>query len=93
MIAEEWEIPLAPRLLVRTVHTPHQTRLSKTARMHNVARAFAVPPTSLEAVSGKRLLLVDDVITTGSTLLECARTLHQAGAKEIYSVTLAAGIR
>ena len=93
MIAEEWEIPLAPRLLVRTVHTPHQTRLSKTARMHNVARAFAVPPTSLEAVRGKRLLLVDDVITTGSTLLECARTLHQAGAKEIYSVTLAAGIR
>lgn len=93
VIAEAWQIPLRPQWLVRMVNTPHQTGLAKTARMHNVAKAFAVPEKAWDSVRGKRLLLVDDVMTTGSTLYACARTLHQAGAKEIYSVTLAAGIR
>ena len=85
LVATDW--------LVRTVNTPHQTGLAKSARKDNVAHAFAVPPKTVETVKGKDILLVDDVITTGSTLLACARTLHQAGAGEIYSLTLAAGIR
>lgn len=93
IIAEAWDVPMAADLLVRTVNTPHQTGLAKSARKDNVAQAFAVPPRAVEAVRGKEILLVDDVITTGSTLLACARTLHQAGAKAISSVTLAAGIR
>lgn len=93
VIAEAWALPVATDWLVRTVNTPHQTGLAKSARKDNVAHAFAVPPKTVETVKGKDILLVDDVITTGSTLLACARTLHQAGAGEIYSMTLAAGIR
>lgn len=93
VVAEAWQLPLMPALLERTVNTPHQTGLTQTARKQNVAQAFAVPTRALAAVRGKRILLVDDVITTGSTLCACASALHKVGAKEIYSVTLAAGIR
>lgn len=93
IIAEAWDLPMAADWLVRTVNTPHQTGLAKSARKDNVAQAFSVPQRAIETVQGKKILLVDDVITTGSTLLACARTLHQAGAKAVSSVTLAAGIR
>lgn len=93
LAAECWHLPLGADWLVRTVNTPHQSTLVRSARLSNVRDAFAVAERHLADVGGKRILLVDDVITTGSTLRACARTLHQAGAKEIVSLTLAAGIR
>ncbi|MGI6227046.1 MAG: ComF family protein [Peptococcales bacterium] len=44
-------------------------------------------------MKGKSILLIDDTFTTGTTLLECARTLHQSGGRNIYGMTFAAGIR
>jgi ComF family protein len=66
-------------LLVRTRYTPPQTRLSRHERLQNVAGAFALDATSL--VPGTRVILVDDVTTTGSTLAHAASPLVRAGAE------------
>lgn len=80
-------------LLLRVVNTRHQVGLSKAERVQNVSGAFAVPERALAELRGKRVLLVDDVMTTGSTLLSCARTLHKAGVREVQSLTIASAIR
>lgn len=75
-------------LLVRTTATRTQTALDRDERQRNVKGAFAVT----DAVPlGKRILLVDDVFTTGSTLAECAETLKAYGAKRVGIATLGHG--
>lgn len=69
-------------------HTPAQSRQAdSTARRENVSGAYA--PLPGRTWEGKRILLVDDVVTSGSTLGECARVLRTAGAGEVWAVTLA----
>ena len=67
--------------------TRHQSTLSIKERRTNLKDAFIC--TKPEQVSGKTILLVDDVVTTGSSLKECAKTLRRAGAKKVYCVTFA----
>lgn len=93
VLAAVWQLPMRDDLLARTVNTRHQVGLSKTERRQNVNGAFAVPERVRADLAGKRVLLVDDVITTGSTLLACAKALHQAGAAQVQSVTLVASIQ
>ena len=69
-----------PSALVRVRETPHQLALPPEARAGNVRGAFAVEPTRAAAIAGRRVLLVDDVMTTGSTAGEIARVLRDAGA-------------
>jgi ComF family protein len=69
------------RLLVRVRNTPPQVGLSRTARLANVRGAFRVRRP--EAVKGKRVLLIDDVMTTGATAGACARALRKAGARSV----------
>ena len=71
--------------LVRVRNTPQQARLTEEARRANMTGAFA----AAEPVAGKRLLLVDDVCTTGATAADCARALKQAGAAAVYLVCFA----
>ena len=79
-------------LLRKEIHTGAQSLLKDaSARRANVAGAYSVLDVGL--VEGKRVLLVDDVVTTGATLSECAVTLLGAGAKEVRAVTLARGKR
>ncbi len=78
---------LAENLLQRVKHTDTQTGLDRKQRGANVKNAFAV--TGAVPVKRKRVLIVDDVYTTGATLEECARALQRAGASEIYVLTLA----
>lgn len=73
--------------LKRSRNTVSQTELGKEERAKNVEAAFQVRNPS--SIQGKRALLVDDVCTTGATLSECARTLRQAGAAEVFALTLA----
>lgn len=82
---------VAPDLLVRRRRTPSQGHLGRSARSRNVAGAFALR--SGAAVKGKRLLLVDDVMTTGATVGECARILRRAGAARVDVLTLARAAR
>jgi ComF family protein len=76
----------APELLVRARDTAQQSRLTRSERSANVARAFV----ATRALGARPLTLVDDVITTGSTLSACAEALQRAGATSIQVVVLAA---
>jgi predicted amidophosphoribosyltransferase len=64
-----------------------QTSLSRKERLTNLRRAFKVDDPSL--IAGQRILLIDDVYTTGTTLHECAKTLRKAGSGPVYGLTLA----
>jgi ComF family protein len=85
--------PVAPDLLQRRRATPSQGRLSRAERLRNVTGAFAVPPRRRAAVAGKRILLVDDVMTTGATVEACARALRKAGASHVDVACLARVVR
>ncbi|MGH9779613.1 MAG: ComF family protein [Candidatus Acidiferrales bacterium] len=77
--------PVAPRALARIKDTPSQTGLTPAQRIENVRGAFAA---SAKLDLG-RILLVDDVCTTGATLNACARTLKRAGAQQVVAATVA----
>jgi len=72
-----------PDVVVRRRATPIQGGRSASGRRRNVAGAFAVPRRAWQAVEGKRLILVDDVLTTGATAEACARVLKAAGAARV----------
>jgi competence protein ComFC len=84
-------IPLQNNILRRTHHTTTQTRLTRKQRAHNVQRAFQLnaKPTRIK---GLRIVIVDDVLTTGATADACARVLRQNGAVEVCVWTLARGL-
>ena len=74
-------------LLVRQRETISQVGLSREERMANVHGAFRVGDAM--RISNRSVILVDDVMTTGTTLSECARTLRRAGAKQVWAATVA----
>ncbi len=85
--------PVAVDLLNRRRHTASQAQKSPSARRRNVQGAFAVRPRWLDRVQGARVVLIDDVLTTGATVEECARVLRRAGAAGVDVLTLARVIR
>jgi ComF family protein len=86
-LARRLRCPLDVTTLARTRHTPPQTARDRAERARNVRGAFAVRRPA--RVAGRRILLVDDVMTTGATADECARVLRAAGAERIDVLTLA----
>ncbi len=76
-------VPIAETALKRVKATVQQIGLSKTERAQNVQGAFRVPPEGKAAVKGRRLILVDDVLTSGATSDACARALLRAGAANV----------
>lgn len=74
-------------VLARRNWTEPQARLNRRERLENVKGAFAVCCAS-EHIRDRRILLIDDVYTTGTTLSECARTLKKNGASEVYALTV-----
>lgn len=85
-VGRAWGVRLDPFVLTRRKETAPQSSLALKERHPNVRGAFAVAPR--RSVEGKRLLLVDDVHTTGATVNECARVLMRSGAREVQVLTL-----
>ena len=83
----EWRLSVAHGAMVRTRGTESQFGLSSHARRRNLRGAFAVADPV--AVSGRDVLLVDDIYTTGATARECARVLRRAGAARVWVATVA----
>jgi ComF family protein len=103
-IGERFALPVAPRALRRTRATVSQTRVPGLRREANVRGAFAARMgrangrflgrlvarwTGAVDLLGRRVLLVDDILTTGATANECARALREAGAREVLVATIA----
>jgi ComF family protein len=83
------KIPLLSNCLIKAKETLPQVELSDEEREENIKGAFNYQHPEL--VKGRKILLVDDVYTTGSTMEECARVLKEAGAKEIIGIVVARG--
>jgi ComF family protein len=81
-------VPLVAGLLARVQSTREQAKLPAELRRRNLLESFAVPRASLAA--GKSIVLVDDVITTGSTVAACIRALRESGVDRVLVVAVAA---
>ncbi len=89
-INKEYKIPISYDNLVRIKPTKPQVDLSSDDRVKNVADAFTVQNSAL--IKEKKIILVDDVLTTGATMNECARVLKDAGAGQVTALTLARAV-
>ena len=86
-LANHYSIPISINNLKRVRNTETQTNLTRNQRIENVKDAFAIKKSSM--FSGKNVLLVDDVMTTGVTASECARILKENGTRKVYVLILA----
>jgi len=87
MISNSLGVPLRPDILIKIRNTPPQSGLRKTERKKNLKGSFSV--TGKAFLASKSVLVVDDVITTGATIEECAATILNAGAGTVSAFTLA----
>lgn len=85
MLSDKFKMPLYIDVLLKKKETPPQVGLNAKERLKNLKGAFEVR----KNIDKQKLLLVDDVMTTGATAKECSKTLLKAGAKEIVVITLA----
>lgn len=91
-LGRDWNLPADPLALVRRRATRSQGEMpSAKARRRNVLSAFRVPEPG--RIRGRRILLVDDVLTTGATAESCARALKRAGAERVHVLALARVVR
>jgi ComF family protein len=82
-LAAGWRLPLAPRALAKTRRTKTQSSLGRDARLRNMEDAFRA---NANLVHARRVILVDDLVTTGATVRSCALALGRAGAREVRVV-------
>jgi ComF family protein len=86
LLSKKLMVPIDTTLLIKNRYTPPQTTLSRSERLHNIEGAFSVTRTPKGDVL---YIILDDVITTGSTLAEAEKTLRASGARNVISVALA----
>jgi len=91
-LARAHRLAYLPDALVRARRTESQGGKSGSGRRRNVAGAFEAPPSQRRRIEGRRILLIDDVLTTGSTAEGCARALLKAGAARV-DVAVVARVR
>jgi predicted amidophosphoribosyltransferase len=82
-------LPYRPGLLIRNRDTGTQAGRSAGARRRNVAAAYSAPAGAARRLAGRKVLLVDDVVTTGATAEGCARALKAAGAVAVHLAVVA----
>ena len=94
LLAHKTGLAYAPQVLQRLRPTKSQGEMpSAKARHRNVRGAFVVPKNRKASISGKTILLIDDVVTTGATVDACSRSLKRAGAKKVFVLALARAVR
>jgi len=87
IFAKHFNLVIRTDIVKRSKNTPHQVGLNKKARQTNIKDAFEICQTDF--IQNKKIILIDDVVTTGSTLEEIAKTLKQSGAQKIWGLTIA----
>ena len=90
-LAKFMEKPYSGKLLVRVAETGAMSALGALERKENIRQAFDVRFDKRSSLAGKKVLLVDDIYTTGSTADACAAALLEAGAGKVFVITFAAG--
>lgn len=90
-VADNLDMPLLKNHLFKRKLTTEQNKLNRLDRLTNLKDSFTIK-TPLD-LKDKEILLIDDIITTGSTMEECAKTLREAGTKNIYGLALTSGMR
>jgi competence protein ComFC len=76
-------------ILIKTRHTKSQSSLNRYERQTNVLDSFEINKSKISSLKDKKILLIDDVITTGATLLECKNVLNNCGIKQIQTLCIA----
>ncbi|MBE5950689.1 MAG: ComF family protein [Lachnospiraceae bacterium] len=89
-LGKELGIPVK-NLLQKTKHTKDQKYMSLEQRSRNVADVYCIRKDKKSAVMPQAVLLIDDIVTTGSTLTACAGVLKESGVKQVYFITVCAG--
>ncbi len=90
IVAKELHLPLE-EVLMRCINTKPQKSLDNRERIYNLQHAFCLNTSNNFSVEGKKVLLIDDIYTTGSTIEVCTNVLLQAGADKVYFLCLCIG--
>lgn len=90
-LSARWCVPVAKDILLRKRDTPFLRGLSPVERENVLKNVFCISQTGQKTVRSKRILLVDDIYTTGSTADACSKELLEKGAEDIFLLTLASG--
>jgi len=88
LLSKKYSIPSIKNLVIKTRHTMQQSKLSKKERLQNLTNAFALNKKYKDFIKNKKVLLFDDVYTTGSTVQEISKVIKTCGAKEINILTI-----
>ncbi len=90
-IAKRLDIPLLDKHLIKTRWTVEQNKLDKMERRKNLKDSFKA--INLEDFKDKEILLIDDIITTGTTMEECGKILLESGARKVYGLALTSSMK
>lgn len=91
-LASRLHLPCYSDYIIRTIDTLPQKQFSPQARLNNLNRAFSIHPAYRNHKPPARVLLIDDIYTTGATMESCTRLLKQAGVEEVYIYSLCIGV-
>jgi ComF family protein len=89
ILAKVSKIDYGRNILYKIKDTPNQRDLSQLERANNLLDAFSIEPNKAKMLIGKNILLIDDIVTTGATVNECAKVLLQFGASKVNVLTIA----
>lgn len=92
-LGKEAGIPVIPDALQRIRATPPQGHMKAKDRRRNVKGAFACNPKHAKTLAGRHVVLIDDVLTTGSTANECTKVLFEMGAESVHVLAVARAVR
>ncbi len=90
-VAKELDKPLLLNSLIKIKHTKDQNKLGKIERQSNLINSFKI--VNNHQFKGKKILIIDDIITTGATIKECGKVLLENGAKKVYGLAITSSMK